>query len=161
MGSPRLRRPRTAGFTLVELLIVVVILAILATVVLPQFDGVTDETKQARFASSLRVLAEACALYEAKTGEHVVDVSSGVWQAELDGYVQQASFEKPTPVGGVWDTEQDDFGAASAVGVHFLSGDVPSDAFMEAVDALLDDGVLTSGGFRKLDADRFYMILAW
>ena len=159
MHLPRRPRHGSAGFTLVELLIVVIILGILAAVVIPQFGGATEETKQARFAASLRSLAESADLYKAKTGNDITDCSSGVWHADFDGYIHQAGFEKATPVGGVWDTEQGSYGVTSAVGVHFLTGNVPTDAFMAKVDAILDDGVLTTGGFRKLDSDRFYMVL--
>ena len=159
MRLPRLRTRRPSGFTLVELLIVVVILAILAAIVIPQFSNSSAEAKQARFADSLRVLSDAFDLYKAKTGNDIVDASSGVWDAEMDGYITQISYEKKTPVGGVWDTELGSFGVTSAVGVHFLVDTPQEDAFMLKIDDLMDDGDLATGGFRKLASDRFYMVL--
>ena len=61
--------PRTAvqkGFTLVELLIVVIILAILAAIVIPQFSSATDDTKEAALDSNLGGLRNAIELYKAQ-----------------------------------------------------------------------------------------------
>jgi general secretion pathway protein G len=53
----------SAGFTLVELLIVVIILGILAAVVIPQFNNVTQETREAALTTDLRALRNAIDLY--------------------------------------------------------------------------------------------------
>ena len=54
------------GFTLVELLIVVIILAILAAIVIPQFSSATDDTKEAALDSNLGGLRNAIELYKAQ-----------------------------------------------------------------------------------------------
>ena len=51
------------GFTLVEILIVVIILAILAGVVIPQFSSSSDEAKLAVLRSDLKVMRGAVELY--------------------------------------------------------------------------------------------------
>lgn len=61
--------PRTLvqrGFTLVELLIVVIILAILAAIVIPQFSSATDDTKEAALDANLGGLRNAIELYKAQ-----------------------------------------------------------------------------------------------
>ncbi len=151
---------RRSGFTLVELLIVVVILAMLAAIVVPASVGVRTETEQAAFAAELRILVDAAALYTAKTQRDLEDASSGVIPTGFEDYLDSNGWEDGTPVGGVWDSERDAFGFGSTLGVHFVSGTPRSDAYMETVDALVDDGDLATGGFRKLAPDRFAYILA-
>lgn len=58
------------GFTLVELLIVVIILAILAAIVVPQFIASTDDAKLAALDSNLRNIRSAVALYQQQHGEY-------------------------------------------------------------------------------------------
>jgi prepilin-type N-terminal cleavage/methylation domain-containing protein len=56
-------RQRTAGFTLVELMIVVAILGLLAAVAIPQFAGHKEEGRTAAMVSSLSVLRTAVDSY--------------------------------------------------------------------------------------------------
>ncbi|MFQ5561772.1 MAG: type II secretion system protein [Nitrospinota bacterium] len=51
------------GFTLVELLIVVIILAVLAAIVIPQFTSSTDEAKDAALKTTLSEMRNAIELY--------------------------------------------------------------------------------------------------
>jgi general secretion pathway protein G len=52
------------GFTLVEILIVVVILGILAAIVIPQFAGASTEAKEARLLSDLQSVRSQIELYK-------------------------------------------------------------------------------------------------
>jgi len=54
---------RSSGFTLVELLIVVIILGILAAVAIPQFTGSTDDARLSSLDMSLNQLRNAVELY--------------------------------------------------------------------------------------------------
>ncbi len=51
------------GFTLVELLIVVIILAILAAIIVPQFSATTDDAKQSAYESNIANIRSAIDLY--------------------------------------------------------------------------------------------------
>ena len=62
MAMPK-NHSRTAGFTLVELLIVTIILAILAAIVVPQFAATTDDAEAAAFDANLAGLRSAVELY--------------------------------------------------------------------------------------------------
>ena len=61
MSNPRKNQ---SGFTLVELLIVVIILGILAAVVIPQFNTAAAESKEAALASNLATIRQAIELYK-------------------------------------------------------------------------------------------------
>ncbi len=52
------------GFTLIEILIVVIILGILAAIVIPQFTSATTEARQGNLKSQLQTLRSQIALYK-------------------------------------------------------------------------------------------------
>lgn len=57
---------RNRGFTLVEILIVVIILGILAAVVIPQFAGASEQSRAATLRKLLQTMRSQIALYEAE-----------------------------------------------------------------------------------------------
>lgn len=149
------------GFTLVEILIVVVILGVLASIVLPQFVDATAQSSKSVFVSNLRMYIQAAELYQLDTGSYPADSSSGAVPAGFDSYIDPAGWTRGTPIGGVWDVEFNDSGGVrSALGVHFNGdGETRDDLFMRKIDQLLDDGDLATGGFRKLEEGRYYAII--
>ncbi|MEM6458325.1 MAG: prepilin-type N-terminal cleavage/methylation domain-containing protein [Planctomycetota bacterium] len=150
------------AFTLIEVLIVVVILGVLASIVIPQFADATGQSSKAVFAANLRHFAEAAQLHQFDTGEYPADGNSGQVPAGFEDYIDTAKWEAVTPIGGVWDAEnQDEGGYASAIGVVFNgTGQTRDDLFMRDIDALLDDGDLATGVFRKIADDRYYFIVS-
>ena len=58
------------GFTLVELLIVVIILAILAAIIVPQFSASTNDAKAAALQSNLANMRSAIEFYYQEHGEY-------------------------------------------------------------------------------------------
>lgn len=72
-----LRRRLQYGFTLVELLIVVVILGVLAAIALPQFSASTDDSKVAALDASLNNLRTAVELYYQQHGSYPSAVGAG------------------------------------------------------------------------------------
>ena len=58
-----------SGFTLVEILIVVVILGILAAVVIPQFTNASTEAKENSLKSDLRTMRSQIELYKIKNSD--------------------------------------------------------------------------------------------
>lgn len=68
---PHIRKTGTdRGFTLVELLIVTIILAILAAIVVPQFAATTDDANAAAFDANLAGMRSAVELYRQQHGEY-------------------------------------------------------------------------------------------
>jgi type II secretion system protein G len=57
-------KAKKSGFTLVEILIVVVILGILAAIVIPQFTDASTEAKTSSLASNLQMLRAQIELYK-------------------------------------------------------------------------------------------------
>ncbi len=148
------------GFTLIEILIVVVILGILASVVIVSVSGVREDSEKAAFVASGRIFAEAAARFHLDHGAYPNDTTPG----ELpDGYAEYINYTKwlaPTPVGGQWDAELNEDGIISAVGVVFTAANRKSSAYMQEIDVAIDDGVLATGYFQRFNANRYFFIVA-
>ena len=65
-----------SGFTLVELLIVVIILALLSAIVVPQFSASTDDAKSSAADTSLANIRAAIDLYYQQHGEYPGAIAS-------------------------------------------------------------------------------------
>lgn len=64
------------GFTLVEILIVVVILGILAAIVIPQFTGAATEAKLSALVSDLQTMRSQIELYKLQHNEALPSAAS-------------------------------------------------------------------------------------
>ncbi|MBI3312399.1 MAG: type II secretion system major pseudopilin GspG [Candidatus Omnitrophica bacterium] len=58
------------GFTLVEIMLVVIIIAVLAAMVVPRFAGRTEQAKLARTKSDIAAIGVALDLYELDVGQY-------------------------------------------------------------------------------------------
>ena len=73
-------RTRSAsGFTLVEILIVVVILGILAAIVIPQFTNASDSAKGSSLTSQLQTIRSQLELAQIQHGSTYPDISGSGW----------------------------------------------------------------------------------
>jgi general secretion pathway protein G len=64
------RKRSKLGFTLVELLVVIVVLAILAAIVLPKFMNSSARSKESALKSDLKLIRNAIGLFQADTGKY-------------------------------------------------------------------------------------------
>ena len=62
---------RNKGFTLLELLIVVIVIAVLATIALPQFTNVAEQGRASKARANLNTMAGAERTNEATTGSYL------------------------------------------------------------------------------------------
>lgn len=85
------------GFMLLELIIVVAIIGILAAVAIPNFVGMTDESKVAKIQSDLSTIGTAMEVYHVKKGGTYPDNLS-VLEGD-NGYLK----EVPKPPTGAGD----------------------------------------------------------
>lgn len=69
-------RKNTSGFTLVELLIVIIVIAILATISVVAFNGIQQRARDAARASHMELIAKALEMYYIDNGSYP-SVSTG------------------------------------------------------------------------------------
>ena len=75
---------RQEGFSLIELLIVVAIIGIIATIAVPQLLDAIDRGRQRRTMADMRNIATANGTYRVDTGDYSADLPT----LQTDGYMQ-------------------------------------------------------------------------
>ena len=79
---------QTKGFTIVELLIVIVVIGILAAITIVSFSGVQDKARFAREKSDMNSINQVILLYYADNGTYPLKPSWGGWsQATNDAFI--------------------------------------------------------------------------
>jgi general secretion pathway protein G len=68
---------RTKGFTLVEILIVVVILGILAAIVIPQFTDASTSARESSLCSDLQMMRSQIELYKVQHMDTMAGITDG------------------------------------------------------------------------------------
>src|SRR5438477_4147606 len=71
-----LARTRKTGFTLVEILIVVIILGILAAIVIPQFTNASQDARESALLSQLQTLRSQIELYKLQHMDMLPDLDT-------------------------------------------------------------------------------------
>ena len=72
-----IRRTRKSGFTLVEILIVVIILGILAAIVIPQFTNASQDARKNSLSSQLQTVRSQIELYKLQHKDQVPLLMTG------------------------------------------------------------------------------------
>lgn len=90
----KVNRKGNRGFTLVEILIVVVILGILAAIVVPQFTNAANDARQGNVFTQTSTLENQIELYAARNDGNYPDLVADQWGAVGDAQ------DPPTMIGG-------------------------------------------------------------
>lgn len=89
---------RQKGFATLEVILMVMVIAILASIAVPRFSSVTTAANTAKVQSDLSTLDTAAAIYAMENGNSKATLTIS---ADLEPYLQDASSLKP-PVGDVY-----------------------------------------------------------
>jgi type IV pilus assembly protein PilA len=146
---------RAAGFTLVEIMVVVVIIGLLAVLALPAFSKSRQSSQNNRFISDLRVFAQAFENYSLMNGAWPPNAGSGTVPAGMAGDIRHANWTVPNSVGGLWNWDFNNSGVVAAIATTNVTA---SDLQMQMIDKRIDDGDLTTGLFRKVGTRFIYIM---
>lgn len=134
------------GFTLVEILVVVVILGVIAAIVIPAFSTSAEDATSSVFTQNMRIARNAFNLYFHEHEAYPPDRLPAVFPEEMGTHLSRESWVRETSLGGNWDWDYLQFGTTAGVSVHTPT--CSTDRLVE-VDTLLDDGNLEVGSFRR------------
>jgi type IV pilus assembly protein PilA len=161
MTPQRLNRVTTRGFTLVEIMIVVVIIGLLAALAIPAFQRVQRASKITRIINDFRVFSQAFEVYNSLNGAWPNNVGPGVvptTPVPMTDDFKVATWQADTVVGGRWNWDNS-MSSGGEAGIS-VSGYTCDDALWTDIDAKIDDGDLTTGNFVQANSTRVRMVLA-
>jgi type II secretion system protein G len=132
------------GFTLVEIMIVVVIIGLLAVLAIPALQRVRGRTQISRTANDLRAMAQAFETYYLENGAWPPDAAPGAVPAGMAGRLPGA-WHSPPAIGGLWEWDYEPATPLISITLYQHRATL---AQMTALDALIDDGNPATGQFR-------------
>ena len=130
------------GFTLVEILIVVVILGILAVIAIPQFSDAAENARSVAMRSQLVSMRGQIEVWRVRNGRAIPGGMSGditdVWQALTDNGQISAEPNLSPGFAWVWDPTSVQLGLRYDTGVNPVIPDIDGDGDgdQEDVDAI-------------------------
>jgi len=137
---PRLRS--AAGFTLVEIGVVVAVLGLLVAIAIPGYKKITERTTNTVMTNDFRAAAGALEHYVFEKGGWPPDGAGG-WPAELTGYLPPPDrWTRPTPIGGTWSWALNTDDTVAALRISNFT--IPTSQLLK-LDAMIDDGSIETG----------------
>ncbi len=117
-------RKRNGGFTLVEILIVVVILGILAAIVIPQFTQASTEAREASLRSNLQSIRSQIELFKIQHND-VAPTSNATFEDQMIGRTDQNGTVNAAGAFGPYlqAIPTNPFTTANTINAAYLAGD--------------------------------------
>ena len=143
------------GFTLIEIMIVVIILGILAAIVIAGFGRSQSEASNGTFVSNLRAYANSFAVYNHQKGIYPPEKGPGQYPPEMAKIILPEDWTRPTPIGGQWDWDNGQYGFVAGLSVS-QPNRTPEE--MVEIDRVIDDGNLSTGAFRQTTDGYIFII---
>jgi type II secretory pathway pseudopilin PulG len=138
-------KKHAAGFTIVDLMIVVTVIGLLAAIAVPNFIMARENAQNARFIGDMRVARGAFTMYYVDTGGYPIDQLPAIIPTGMQDYLGRMQWAGPTSLGGQWDWDHQQFGFVAGVSVYRPT--VPLTQLAK-IDRQIDDGNFDTGNFR-------------
>ncbi|GAB5559169.1 MAG: hypothetical protein SynsKO_08160 [Synoicihabitans sp.] len=150
------------GFTLVEIMVVVTIIGILATLSLPAFKAAGLKTRASTLVNDARVFSEGFYRYAQEHGEFPRQQRNRQrFPPDMDGYISEEAWRRTPPIGGrySWDNIRRNRRSGHRGAIMVIRSDLKM-ADLRAIDAMIDDGNTTTGTMQVRNGGaRVYYIL--
>jgi len=93
-----MRRHSTAGFTLIELMILVIIIVILGTLVAMTYSGIQSKNRNAERQASIKTLQSELEIYYAQTSKYptLANVNDPTWRAQNVKDLDESDLKDPS-----------------------------------------------------------------
>jgi prepilin-type N-terminal cleavage/methylation domain-containing protein len=143
------------GFTLVEIMVVVVIVGILAAIAIPTFGHFRRNAKNDRYIHDVHVFAQAFETYAMKNGRWPPGASDGAVPTGMSGELRDQDWAAVNALGGRWNWDYKSGGITAGISV---TGATVDDAQLIEIDKQMDDGNLSSGNLIKNGARLTYIL---
>ena len=135
------------GFTLVELVVVVLVLGILVGIAVPHMSDVSTKARAASELRTAHVVLSAGNLFTASNGTFPRDAGPGQFPNDFKGYLHSNIFAETSPSGGQYDWDGPPPHAGSErMKLVFTVGTVASSLPIYPILEEADDGSATTGG---------------
>lgn len=148
-------RRRDAGFTLVEIAVVVIIIGLLCAITLPAYRKIKQRSVNTLISNEIRVAAGALEHFVLEKGHWPSD-GAGSWPVEILDYLPPPDrWHKPTPIGGTWAwaINTDDTLASIRVNNFSISSDQ-----ITSLDSMIDNGDVATGNLFVKDQALVYVL---
>jgi len=147
-------RRRNAGFSLVEIMFVVVIISLLAMLALPAFTKVRRNAQSNRFISDLRTFSQAFEGYTTMNGSFPGNAAAGVVPPGMEEDLKTPAWKIENSLGGRWNWDN----LATGIGVASSGVTAPLSQMVQ-IDARIDDGDLSNGLFQRLPSGKYIYLM--
>lgn len=147
------------GYTLVEIMIVVVIVGLLAALAIPAFEKVSREALAKRIANDYRIFAGAFEVHSLEQGVWPEDGIGNALPASAQPYIRSSMWADAPAANAYWDWEgQGRHGMTASI--NLVDPDSNLDVrVMEIVDRTIDNDDLSSGLLRRVNGNEYIYIL--